>query len=281
LEEEKNNLGISYYNLAQEYISLDQYAKAADALRVALRWNPSLKEAVYNLGLVLAREGAWEDSQGYLLQLLQEDPENTLILKALGYLAYQRGDSREAVRYYDKAFEVNPFDKDTLWNLFLLEKEDSPQQATAYLKELRPFTGLEPDQLQSAMGVVERIEAYDLLEEVSLAAARSPEDPLDSTTVLLTLGRAYEAQEKYSEAISLYSENYAEGNGAFLFARGRIYLLFIAEVEAGFEDLQSAVEAGFSDREAFQALTEELPSDLKEAMEEFLQKNSLSQKEEA
>ncbi len=253
--EEHKNIGAAYYNLALSYSELKKYDDSASALEKALKWDPHLKAASYNLAIVLAEQGVWEDSEVFLDELLAQDPSNTKILKAQAYLYYKKGDFSHSIDLYNRVLLLNEFDFDVIWNLFILTKDVDEAKANGYLDKLSPFNELSLNQLDKILVFADHVENYLLMEQVAILSLSKDENNFHG---LEYLGKAYEGEKLYGKAVDLYSDNIRRADGLFLFLRGRLYILYLGEKDAGWEDIRMAIEKGFKDDELISNLRDKI-----------------------
>ncbi len=89
-----------YYNLGNAYSELKQYNKAVEAYANAWSLDSELTAAGYNLIRVYIYLKKYDEAEQLLKELLGRDERNLLLLETAGYLAHNRGDYDEALRYY-------------------------------------------------------------------------------------------------------------------------------------------------------------------------------------
>lgn len=117
-------------------------ARAEQAYRRALQLDPSLANAVTNLGNVKFRMGDVEGAEKLYRQALQLDGDQPEAAYNLGFLAYDRGDLEDAVAWFTKALEHDGAFADAHFNLAMAYQElGRPEAARPHWKS---YLRLEP-----------------------------------------------------------------------------------------------------------------------------------------
>jgi predicted O-linked N-acetylglucosamine transferase (SPINDLY family) len=144
------NLGNIYYeqaNLAQAIVSfrraleLDRGAKGAAALLA------TCCERELDLGIEHHRTGRSEEAAACYNSVLTGQPQRADAWNLLGVLAYQRGDCPEAIKFFERALQINPSVSSFHRNMgSALLMEDKPEEALSFFEAaLR----LEPDSAEN------------------------------------------------------------------------------------------------------------------------------------
>lgn len=116
-------LAEDYLNLGYAYYELKNWNQAERFLNRAIQLNPANHAARFNLALTLLQLSKPEEAISQLEILLQDDPENTALLKTLGYAYYWKKDFEASRRTYQKALSILVQDRDTQFNLGLIAYE--------------------------------------------------------------------------------------------------------------------------------------------------------------
>jgi len=87
-------------------------ASAVTTRDLALAWETLAQRGV---------AGAGEQAKEYLDKAVKENPDDALVLSALGYIEQERGHEREAKEFYERALKVSPLDGDAATDLGAIE----------------------------------------------------------------------------------------------------------------------------------------------------------------
>jgi len=93
------------------------YVNAETLWRTTLIRNPDCWMGYNNLGLVLAREGKFDQAISYWQKSLEIEPENAEAYKNLGLVSAQRGEMDGAISLWQKSLEIEPDDADIHYNI--------------------------------------------------------------------------------------------------------------------------------------------------------------------
>jgi tetratricopeptide (TPR) repeat protein len=113
--------------------------RAEAAYRRALELDPSLANALTNLGNLMYRRGRAEEAENFYVRALQIDPEQPEAFYNLGFLLYDRGDAPAAVLNFRRALRSDPAFADAHFNLAMAlsdlgKQEEARQHWETYLK---------------------------------------------------------------------------------------------------------------------------------------------------
>jgi tetratricopeptide (TPR) repeat protein len=113
--------------------------RAEAAYRRALELDPTLANAITNLGNLMYRRGNIDEAENFYIRALQVDPEQPEAFYNLGFLLYDRGDTPAAVLNFKRALRSDPAFADAHFNLAMalsdLEQRDEARQHwETYLK---------------------------------------------------------------------------------------------------------------------------------------------------
>jgi tetratricopeptide (TPR) repeat protein len=93
------------------------FERAEAAYRRALQLDPSLANALTNLGNLMYRRRRMEEAENLYVRALQIDPEQPEAFYNLGFLLYDRGDAQAAVLNFRRALRSDPSFADAHFNL--------------------------------------------------------------------------------------------------------------------------------------------------------------------
>jgi tetratricopeptide (TPR) repeat protein len=109
------------------------FERAEEAYRKAIELDPSLANAVTNLGNLRFRRGAVHEAEALYLRALDIDPAQPEAHYNLGFLAYDRGDIDGAIARFRRAVGLDPAFADAHFNLAMaLEERGRASDARAH-----------------------------------------------------------------------------------------------------------------------------------------------------
>ncbi len=243
-----------YYNIGNAYVTLGQDQKAIDSYQNALRIDPGLVKADFNLALAYIRMKRASDAEAILTRLLRTDPQNTEILAALAWVYHAEGRDAEALAEYDAIIALSPADTDALYNsAILLWKLDRKPQA---LDRLRADLDRKPDDTDAlfAAGAIllDQDDASGAFDMLSRYLEKKPDD----ADALYYSAEASERLQKYGRAIDTYDKIVAAdaSQARAWFGEARLLLTVVQDPDRGLTALSRALTAGFKDAEAIKTL---------------------------
>jgi tetratricopeptide (TPR) repeat protein len=95
-------------NLANAYISINQFKEALEYLDLGEKISPNLLNVLYNKSRALRGLNEFDAAITYLDKCLSLDPENYLVLCDLGLLFIKKENFQKAKDLYNKAIKINP-----------------------------------------------------------------------------------------------------------------------------------------------------------------------------
>jgi tetratricopeptide (TPR) repeat protein len=112
---------------------------AEAAYRRALQLDPSLANALTNLGNLMFKRGEHNEAEGFYRRALAIDPEQPEAFYNLGFLLYDRGEIPEAIANFKRALTSDPSFADAHFNLAMAyhdagRAKDARQHWEAYLR---------------------------------------------------------------------------------------------------------------------------------------------------
>jgi tetratricopeptide (TPR) repeat protein len=236
-----------YYDIGNAYVELGQYDKAIDSFQKALRIDPSLVKADFNLALAYAHQKRTADGEAILQRLLKGDPENTQLLSALGWMYHLDGRETDALAQYDAVVALSPSDTDALYNSgIVLWKLDRKTEALSRLKAELALVPDDTDALFSAGSLLLELnqpsDSYDML-------SRYLDKKPDDRDALYLVAAGAEAMQKYGRALDAYDKIIAgdASQSEAWFDEARLLLTVVQDPERGLSALSRALSAGFKD----------------------------------
>ncbi len=94
--------------------------------RQAVKLRPYAIEPKLGLAYPLSSQGKWDEIEKMYREILETDPQNSLVNYRMGLIYYNREEYERADRYLEKVLNLYPFDYDTLlltaWTKLRLQK---------------------------------------------------------------------------------------------------------------------------------------------------------------
>jgi len=103
-----------YYQSAKSLYDKKEYKKSLIELKNALKINPKLADAFYLKGKIYERQQQWKAMYANMLQANELDPDNALIIVALGAVDLLSGNIEEARKKVDLALSLEADNVDAL-----------------------------------------------------------------------------------------------------------------------------------------------------------------------
>ena len=249
---DRSELATEYYNLGAAFFDLGDLERSADYFSRALEFDASLARASYNLARVYVLQGRFSDAESLLVELRDQEPENTIVLETLAYVAYSRGDLETAGSIYDDVLEIDPGSVNALYNRAIIAAEnDEGDLAASLLREAHSIDDRDKAILNLLASVEDQLGNVDS----AIAALESLKDlGAAGSESMLLLAELYQKSQRFDLALDELDNLVAGSDDAGAtaeaqFQRGRILLTAAQETEAGLAALDAAFAAGFSDRD--------------------------------
>jgi len=250
-----------YYTIGMAYFEMGKFAEAEMWLNRARSTDKTMLASEYNLGRIAFETGRYEEAAGYFENILKKDKDNIMALKAAAYSRIKNGNFEKAEAHYTRVLELVPESADDGYNyalvLYGLKKyEDCEIVLKKYpfaLEEKAPSVLL----LARAQREMNKIEAVDTFAKwiIVNAGAANPQGFLDYARVLEKAEFYARALEQYDEAIkALAKDTDILKKSTIRFEKARLLLTVDPDNEDGLKELTTAVNEGFSDIEAIEAL---------------------------
>lgn len=248
-----------FYNEGNLYREAGRLDEAVEAYRSALEAKPDLTAATYNLALTLTFLDCEDDALSLLQGLRQRDPKNLTVLRALAWVAMEKGEINDALGYYAAVLDLFPADAEALKGA--ADIHDAEGRAAQAVVLRRTLVRLD-DNVENMMALVLSLaDAGEFDESLSLCEDILAEDSLNRDALRMA-SVAAEALGLPREAAIYESRNIAactDDDPAAWWHLARINLVELEEYEEGIEALKKALELGYSDEAAFESLLNDAP----------------------
>ncbi len=239
-----------YYNIGNAFFDLGQYEKAIQYYQDALRADPSMVKADYNLALTLVRMKRGDEAVTILKRLLTSDQKNTTLMAALGWAYHQLGKDKEALAQYDALIALSPADQNALYNsgiiLWRLSRKDEA------LERFRKVLVIAPDDTDALFGAGSILLSLDQASDAGDMLSRYVEKKPDDVDAWYLIAAGAERLQKYSRALEAYDKIIAidaKQSNAW-FGEARLLLTVVEDPQKGLDALDKALSSGFKDKEA-------------------------------
>ena len=250
----RRDVAVEYYNIGNAYVDLGQNEKAVQAFRDALRLDPGLVKADYNLALTYARMKKAAEAQEILVRLLRDDPENAGLMSALAWSYHLAGKEAEALVQYDAVLALAPADQETWYNSgMVLWKLDRKAEA---LERFRKLLALSPDDTDALFASASLLISMDDPSAAGEMLSRYLEKKPGDIEAWYMAAAAADRLQKYSREMEAFEKilSLNSKQADAWFGEARILLTAIEDPQKGLEALAKALSAGFSDAEAVKTL---------------------------
>jgi tetratricopeptide (TPR) repeat protein len=94
---------------------LEKYDDASKIFKEVLDADTKNMNALFNIGLLEARQGNYEKAIDYLDSFLKGNPENPEALAQRGLVLLQMGQYEDANKHFDKAYKIDPKSPGAVW----------------------------------------------------------------------------------------------------------------------------------------------------------------------
>jgi tetratricopeptide (TPR) repeat protein len=243
-----------YYNIGNAFFDLGQYEKAVTYYQNALRADPGMVKADYNLALTLVRMKRSDEAVTILKRLLTSDLKNTALMAALGWAYHQQGKDKEALDQYEAVLALSPADQNALYNsgiiLWKLTKKDDA------LDRFRKVLALAPDDTDALFAAGSILLSLDQPKDSGDMLSRYVEKKPDDMDAWYLIAAGAERLQKYSRALEAYDKIIAidSKQANAWFGEARLLLTVVEDPQKGLDSLDKALSSGFKDKDAVKAL---------------------------
>jgi tetratricopeptide (TPR) repeat protein len=246
-----------WFDLGNSWLEKKEWKKAGEAYSRALAIDPSFAGASYNLARALAEAGDYAGSLRILDRLAERDPSNVRVASARAYALYKKGDAEAALKAYREVLALDAYAPDAVYNTALLELATGDSASAAADLEKLSAASPEDGQLFLLLGRArdKNADSGGALAAFEEAQTLGKADP----AALERMGELYETAKRYPEAMDAFSAAVkadAKRAGSW-FSLARLKLVVASDSEQGLAALKSALDAGFSDKDAATALLDD------------------------
>jgi tetratricopeptide (TPR) repeat protein len=255
-----------YYTLGMAYFELGKYEDAEYWLNRARYVNKTRIATEYNLGRIAFERGRYGEALKYFERILAKDSENILALRAAAYTKIKLSDIEGAENYYDRVLRLVPESYDDGYNyalvLFAMDKTDKAEEVLLkydLIIDANSDAVLLLARVQAKLDKVEAVDNYD-----RYLQAKPDNKVRFEYAELLEKNEFYaRAQEEYNTILEGLPAGGSSGESGdltkprLLFAVARLLLIAESDSDSGITALSRAVEEGFKDIPALEALLEE------------------------
>jgi tetratricopeptide (TPR) repeat protein len=252
-----------YYSIGMAYYEIGKYDEAEIWLIKANSINGRMRASEYNLGRIAFETKRYSAAEKYFKNILKDDPDNVMALKAVAYTEIMLGDLEAADRYYEKVLSFEPESTDDGYNyaMVLYAMEKYPEAESVLIK----FSYNMPDNKNTLLLLARTKKAQhkvEAIDDYALWLVKNS-DPL----VRFEYAQALEDGGYYARAIEelkktldefksdTETETFKKSNVQFNCAR--LILTADPNNDEGIDMLRNAVESGFRDLEAIVTLSED------------------------
>ena len=226
-------IAADYYNIANAFFDLGQYDKAVLYYQSALRVDPNLVKADYNLALTFVRMKRNDDAIAILKRLLANDQKNTTVMSALGWAYHQAGKDGEALTQYDILLVLSPADQSAWYNsgIILWKLERKPEA----LDRFRRVLALAPDDTDALFAAGSILLSTDDPQGSSEMLSRYVDKKPDDIDAWYLIAAGAERLHKYSRALEAFDKIIAldPKQGAAWFGETRLLLTVVEDPREG------------------------------------------------
>lgn len=221
---------------AYEALQKGRYADAIAQYQQLLKEQPQQLAWWYNLGLAYQQLKKWSEAAQVFEKVRQADPNYPGIHTALGTIQAQQREWVPAIRSFDKALELNPFDLAAAYNLAIACEQKENVQKSLYgkyellKKRIRAYQRILEfktdvpiqqafEQARKERATLERTQAENL--KVAPRELLPPPEAIKS----YQQGNAWSQHQQWAKALKSYQEAlaYHPTYGDALFAVGMLY----------------------------------------------------------
>jgi tetratricopeptide (TPR) repeat protein len=248
-----------YFSIGMAYYEMGRYSEAERWLNRAKAVDKTMEASEYNLGRIAFETGRYREAAEYFENILQRDPVNVMALRGAAYSRVKNADIEQAGVLYARVLALVPESADDGYNhalvLYAMEKYGESEAVLlrfGYALDENNDALLLLARAQKAQGKIEAIDTYDKWAAGSGGSAQGLYEYAGVLENADFFARAVEQYRASLAALKEDTETLKKTDLRFDIAR----VLFIADPEngEGVTELNAAVEAGFADVPALEAL---------------------------
>lgn len=174
------NLATEYYTVAEGYLDIKNYTKAAEYYSRAMRNEDLYLTAYYKLARCYALAKDWDNAADAYTKLLELDGDNAMLKVSLAYITVMRGDTDEGIIQYKELLLQNPYDENLLESYVMLlinvGRGEDAEQSFFVLKEKFPDNKQITSFAQQLADIVDNFDPDKKVELPPLDESRSDTD---------------------------------------------------------------------------------------------------------
>ena len=250
----RGGVASDYYNIGNAYLEMGDYDKAIQYYQNALRVDPTLVKADFNLAVAFARQKRTDEAVAVLKRLQRNDPQNTQLMSTLGWVDHMAGRDGDALEQYDAVLLLSPADQDALYNSgILLWKVDRKAEA---LERFRRVLANAPTDLDSLYAAASLLLSMDDPSGAADMLDRYLDKKPDDAEAWYMVAASAERLQKYTRALEAYDKiiSLDSKQSDAWFGEARLLLTVIEDPQRGLDALGKALTGGFHDKVAVKAL---------------------------
>jgi predicted O-linked N-acetylglucosamine transferase (SPINDLY family) len=191
-------------NLGEWHLANGQPQQALPWLERALHCAPNFFQARINKTATLFEMGLFEPARTLAEQIVADEPLSAEALLNLGNVLVHTGKTKQGVKCYKKALDLQPHYAEAHFNLScLLGSKEDMGKALGYLQRRLEERG---DSMQNMSMLASAYQAAGQLEESEKMCRRVLERQSDNLTALITLGSCLSNGGDAGAAVSLYKK---------------------------------------------------------------------------
>ena len=250
-----------YFSIGMAYYDMGKYAEAEQWLNKARASNKTMVASEYNLGRIAFETGRYEEAALHFENILKQDSENVMALKAAAYSRIKNGDLDKAEALYNRLLVLVPESADDGYNyalvLYSLKKYENCEEVLKkypYAFEENGDSLLLLARAQKAQNKVEAMDTYAKW-TTSGTGQNDPQGLYEYAQTLESAGFYARALEQYKAAINaLTADTDNLKKSKLRFEEARLLLTADPDNSEGLTELTTSVTEGFADMAAIQAL---------------------------
>jgi tetratricopeptide (TPR) repeat protein len=257
---EAEDLAVDFYNLGNAYFDQGDYAKAGEMYTRALNLDPSLAKGEYNWSRALIETGEYDQALAILDELLTQDPQNLILLRAKAYALYLQGEVEPAIETYQGILEIDPGDANSAYNLgIILEDQERLSEAVRWMEAYRQL-GDEAKVLDKLGRLYAQLGDQPNAREIWLLMDEKGAAGYDE---YFGLGDLSVQEEDWGLAVDYFEKAFPKAGdrreelAQLLFDTGVIYIREIINLEKAQEMFGRALSTGFSDGQQVASLLQD------------------------
>jgi tetratricopeptide (TPR) repeat protein len=236
----QNELSELYANLGDAYFRLEEYTQSASAYQAAFEYDKKNRSIKYNLARAFVKAGKKDEAFQLITELLEDDPQNGILLETKAFILLEKGHLEEAKSIYTQILNEVPNHANALYNSYLVaNKEEEYDLALEYLEAY--YNAVDRD----GEGYVLLAKAAEKTEDEQQQVSYYEEAAkLGNTDAMEFLASWYNKQEEFEKAIDMYEKlmNTKDYEFKFYMQMAEIYLFNIEDFENGKKYMKLASE---------------------------------------